>query len=202
MTETVMTLTGAITTEVGEGPFPPGTPVQYRKVGRGRVIEHACPPERPCTGHVEPVHQYRVEFETGRYRGQTRLVCVRDSDDLTSPCSENGCVNRPTARTPHGRICAACASRTALPTLRRLLVAEQIDKTDKTVPTVTAALVAVDATRPERFHQGGGLGFLAWQAADGERYAGPDNQYAALACELFTLRKLADAVRAERRAQS
>jgi hypothetical protein len=173
--------------------------VQYRKVGRGRVIEHACPPERPCTGHVEPVHQYRVAFETGRYRGQTRLVWVRDSDDLTSPCDENGCGNRPTVRTPDGRVCAACASRAALPTIRRMLVAE-LD--DKTVPTVTAALTAVDATRPERFHQAGGLGFLTGQARDSERYAGPNNQYAALACELFTLRRLADAVRAERGAQS
>lgn len=194
-----VTETGIRVTRVGEGPFPPGTPVQYRKVGRGRVTEHACPAERPCTGHVEPVHRYQVAFETGRYKGTTRQVWVPDSGDLSAPCGGDGCGNRPTVRVGGGLrpLCAACADRTALPTLRRLRVVPG----DSPVPTVAEALAAVNAARPERFHQGGGLGFLAMQASDAERYAGPDNQFAALAVELLTLRRLADAVRADTQAR-
>lgn len=60
-----------------------GTKVQYRKVGRAVIINHACPPERPCNGYVEPVHRYWVLFETGRHRGQERLEWIRDTDAIT-----------------------------------------------------------------------------------------------------------------------
>ena len=62
--------------------LPEGTRVRYRKVGRGVIREHACPPERPCDGYVEPVHCYLVLFETGRYRGGVREVWVRDSEKI------------------------------------------------------------------------------------------------------------------------
>lgn len=60
-----------------------GTKIQYRKVGRGTIQEHACPPERPCDGYVEPVHRYDVLFETGRYRGTVRTVWLRDDAAVT-----------------------------------------------------------------------------------------------------------------------
>jgi len=68
--------------------LPEGTIVQYRRVGRGIIREHACPVERPCDGYVEPVHLYEVEFITGRYRGQAREVWIRDSEAV--PAGESG----------------------------------------------------------------------------------------------------------------
>jgi hypothetical protein len=59
-----------------------GTKVQYRKVGRAVIREHACQPERPCDGYVERVHLYEVLFETGRYCGQVREVWVRDDEEI------------------------------------------------------------------------------------------------------------------------
>lgn len=61
-----------------------GTKVRYRKVGRAVIREHACPPERPCDGYIEPVHLYEVLFETGRYRGQARLEWIRDADAIST----------------------------------------------------------------------------------------------------------------------
>lgn len=60
----------------------PGTSVQYRKVGRGVIQGHACPPERPCGGYVEPVHRYWVLFSTGPYRDQDKLVWIRDDEAI------------------------------------------------------------------------------------------------------------------------
>jgi hypothetical protein len=62
--------------------LPAGAPVRYRTMGRGIVQEHLCPPERPCDDYVEPVHRYLVLFQTGRYRGTTRYVWVRDNEKL------------------------------------------------------------------------------------------------------------------------
>jgi hypothetical protein len=69
--------------EKGESmPLADGTQVRYRTMGTGTIREHACPPERPCGGFVEPVHRYWVDFTTGRYAGTERLVWVRDDEAL------------------------------------------------------------------------------------------------------------------------
>lgn len=61
-----------------------GTKVRYRKTGQGVIQEHACSPERPCDGYVEPVHRYAVLFETGRYRGTVRTIWVRNDEEIKS----------------------------------------------------------------------------------------------------------------------
>jgi hypothetical protein len=63
-------------------PHAAGTRVRYRTMGTGTVREHACPPERPCDGFVEPVHRYWMDFTAGRYKGTERLVWVRDDEAL------------------------------------------------------------------------------------------------------------------------
>ena len=65
-----------------------GTKIQYRKVGRAVVQSHACPPGQPCGGPApaDPGgtdHRYWVLFETGAYRGQDRLVWVRNAEALS-----------------------------------------------------------------------------------------------------------------------
>lgn len=60
------------------GLIPNGSVAQYRKVGKGTVRFHECPAERPCEG--ETIHRYLVHFTTGRYRGTSRQVWLRQGD--------------------------------------------------------------------------------------------------------------------------
>ena len=63
--------------------IPDGSKVTYRKVGRGTVQAHSCAAAGyDCSQHQGQggQHRYAVAFETGRYRGTTREVWLRDSE--------------------------------------------------------------------------------------------------------------------------
>ena len=87
------------------------TKVTCRKVGRGTVQAHSCAAAGyDCSQHQGQggQHRYAVAFETGRYRGITREVWLRDSERIprrprpaitaAAPRSRSSPAARPTRR--------------------------------------------------------------------------------------------------------
>lgn len=72
----------------------PGTPVQYRKVGRAVILSHTCIAEYDCAGQGSAgAHRYAIRYHTGRRQRTRAEVWLTAADRLPVNLTEFAACN-------------------------------------------------------------------------------------------------------------